>query len=239
MSVSKFLAALPRQKYMKYPRSHFCRFSLEYVCRLHCNESKGDDLGDTIPFNKDSLERCKIVLQIRIEAKLKYSEFKLPNQINSKDGYHIQCYRKFVALPQKHRDKLKDVTQNSQVENEEESKKISTLTTRSKVMSPKPSSSTGVFPSICLFCNKSRKKVHGVEQKLVQVETKIVEENIRKYAALKKDDNLIARITSIDFLTKEIKYHNCCRLKYQKEAEAVATSIERSTYIDIEKKYLA
>ena len=43
--------------------------------------------------------------------------------------------------------------------------------TRSSITSPKSKSNSGIFPQICLFCSKTRKKVGGIEQKLINVET--------------------------------------------------------------------
>ena len=109
-------------------------------------------------------------------------------------------------------------TENIQAEEIEE---ISTdRTTRSQILSPKPSKTSGVFASACLFCGKERKKIQGKEQKLTKAETKTFEANIKKYAIWKNDNLLLAKITDVDFAAKEVKYHSSCRLKYQKEAEA-------------------
>ena len=97
----------------------------------------------------------------------------------------------------------------------------SSLYTRSNYTSLKPLSASGVFPSVCLFCNKQRKKINKTEQNLVQLETKTVEDDIRRNIEIKIDQNLRAKTSIIDMIAKEIKYHNCCRLKYNKEAKAL------------------
>ena len=33
------------------------------------------------------------------------------------------------------------------------------------------------------------------------------------------DANLLARLSGVDFTAEEVKYHSCCRIKYQTEAE--------------------
>ena len=34
-----------------------------------------------------------------------------------------------------------------------------------------------------------------------------------------RDANLSGRLSGVDFAVKEVKYHSCCRIKYQTEAE--------------------
>ena len=84
---------------------------------------------------------------------------------------------------------------------------------------------------MCLFCNKERKKIKGKEQKLTNIETVIFEENIRKYANW-KEDNMLAKISQIDFAAKEVKYHGWCRAKYQTEAESIFQSKNSKTLND-------
>ena len=57
-------------------------------------------------------------------------------------------------------------------------------------------------------------------RRLVSVETLNFEENIKKYAEWLNDQNMLARITSINFVAKEVRYHAFCRKKYQSDAEA-------------------
>ena len=89
---------------------------------------------------------------------------------------------------------------------------------RSDVKSPKPLK-IGIFPYVCLFCNKARKRIKNVEQKLVNVETQNFEKSIKKYVQWMGDANLSARLSGVDFAAKEVKYHSYCRINYQTEAE--------------------
>ena len=70
---------------------------------------KNNDAESVILFSTESIKKCQNVLRIRNEGQLKYSDRKIPSKINKSDGYHIECYRKFVALPLKHREKLKQI----------------------------------------------------------------------------------------------------------------------------------
>ena len=62
------------------------------------------------------------------------------------------------------------------------------------------------FTALWLFCNKERKKIKEKEQKVINVETVIFEENIRKYANWKEDNIMLAKTSHIDFVAKEVKY---------------------------------
>ena len=53
-----------------------------------------------------------------------------------------------------------------------------------------------------------------MNQKLVNVETKDFEGKIRKYVEWMEDSKLAAKISGGD-----LKYHACCRVKYQTQAE--------------------
>ena len=96
--------------------------------------------------------------------------------------------------------------------------------TRSDFTSPATSSRTGIFPKVCLFCNKERNQIKGKEQKLTNIETAIFEENIRKYANWKEDNIILAKISQIDFVAREVKYYRWCRAKCQTEAESIFQS---------------
>ena len=209
--------------------------SLDLRCCLHLENSQ--ETANILLFNNESLKKCKIVLKIRQDANLKYSNVTLPEAVNLKDGYHLQCYKKFSALSKCHREKMK---QMQEAENEleietidlndeelrEDEENTADRTMRSSLRSLKSVNTAGIFPSLCLFCEKSRKKVQGQEQKLISVETKNFEEKIKQYAKWKEDNQMLTRIAQIDFTAKEIKYHSCCRLKYQKEAEISKTTKE-------------
>ena len=54
------------------------------------------------------------------------------------------------------------------------------------------------------------------------METGDFEEKIKKYAATIGDQALLSKLGSIDFVTKEICYHEICRTKHQTAAEQVS-----------------
>ena len=146
-----------------------CYFT-EMICVLHDDDKSKNDTTKIIPFNKESLEKCQNILKIRCKAGLKYSSKTLPDDVNNTHGYHISCYRRFVALPSKYRNEVTadysfsdtSITDiNSPIKGNINGE--SSLYTRSKCTSLKPLSASGVFPSVCLFCNKQRKKLNKIE----------------------------------------------------------------------------
>lgn len=68
----------------------FCVFCLK----------KSDPLNE---FSKTFLEKCKIIFDIRKKNKLSMKETNIPMEVNKVQKYHSICFKKFSALPKKHR----------------------------------------------------------------------------------------------------------------------------------------
>ena len=123
-----------------------------------------------------------------------------------KTGYHAQCYRKFTALGRNAPPKNDNVQSKS-------------VHTRSKRALASGSSSTGIMPKICIFCNKKDKKHNSNKQNLISQETGDFEKKIKKYATTLGDQALLSKLGSADFVAKEIRYHGIWGTKYQTAAE--------------------
>lgn len=54
-------------------------------------------------FAQEILSKCVAVLKIRQKNNLCGKDVKLPKELNNFQQYHSQCYRRFAALPKKHR----------------------------------------------------------------------------------------------------------------------------------------
>lgn len=180
------------------------------------------------------MQKCQLILKVRKTQNLKYGDIILPLEPDKIHGYHMSCYRKFTALSKAQRLKKEaaekllstEVAPNQTVSSSSEMN--STRRTRSEITSPRPSLRTGIVPNVCLFCDQTRKKVKGMEQKLVSALTKDFEKNIRGFIRLLNDEKLERRLEGTDFIAKEVKYHNCCRLQYQSRAEARGRSFDVS-----------
>ena len=148
--------------------------------------------------------------------KLKYSNVSIPSSIGGVDGYHQHCYQKFTALSNKQRKALNELITNK---NKEETKSVKKPITRSDVTSPKPVDSSGIFPELCLFCDRKTFHANGELRTLTSSSSEEVETNVKKYAAWLKDDIMLARIQAVKFSVKEVPYHRLCRSRYQRRAE--------------------
>ena len=71
----------------------------------------------------------------------------LPSYIDDIHGFHMSCYRKFTALS-----KTRRKNNNDSCNKDDRPTRI----TRSNLTSPAISSRMGIFPKVCLFCNKER-----------------------------------------------------------------------------------
>ena len=117
--------------------------NLDLICSLHCQDDVSC-LTKIILFKTDTLSKCTKILSVRTKQKLKYAEFVLPSHIADIHGCDMSGYRKFTALSKTQREN------NNHICNQHDQP---TRITRSNL-----TSRTGVFPKVCLFCNKERKK---------------------------------------------------------------------------------
>ena len=130
--------------------------SSERKCCLHAGESP--TVEPIILFNEESLEKCRQVLQKRKEGNLKYADTALPSIGDHQSDYHISCYRKFIALPKKHRLE----------EKEKVTTKLESMSRTSLSGSFIISSSTGIF-----------KPVGGKTLDLISATSKEIENSIK------------------------------------------------------------
>ena len=112
--------------------------------------------GKITLFKDDSLLKCQNILNAQRKQNLKYNDLTLPELVDGRHGFHIQCYRIFSALSKLQRRRMLDDKNSEQISlDKNEKPQISAgkaYLTRSNVDAPKPSSSTGIFPEVCLFC---------------------------------------------------------------------------------------
>ena len=55
--------------------------------------------NDIILFKEATLKKCNDVYKARSSTKSKWSTITLPLPPNDVDGYHVQCYRNYTAVP--------------------------------------------------------------------------------------------------------------------------------------------
>ena len=100
--------------------------------------------GKILLFHEDSLQKCRAMLNERKKQNIKYSTVALPDEVDKTHGYHLGCYRRFMALSQKQREKMIESSKQDNTVAAENSK----IRTRSSITAPKPTSNTGIFPTV-------------------------------------------------------------------------------------------
>lgn len=168
----------------------------------------GEEVDKVIIFNNNSYEKCLSILKIRQKNNFKYCDVVLPEVFNLSDGYHVKCYRKFTALPSTLQNQLDSSLAST-------SSSVGVLSTRSNQSAKLIEGNASIFKSVCIFCEKTRKKHNGKPQSLHLYETNNFESNIKKYVDEMNDVNMQTKMYNIDFVAKGVKYHNICRVVYQ------------------------
>lgn len=138
----------------------------------------------------------------------------------------MKCYRKFTALPS---------TLQNQFNASTSSSSVCEINTRSNQSTKLIEGNASIFKSVCIFCEKTRKKHNGKAQSLHLCETKNVELIIKHYV---NDVIMQTKISNIDFVAKGVKYHNICRVAYQNKYKQFCVSIKKIQTILIFKNLL-
>ena len=185
-------------------------------CVLHVKGDRLHDDDDVIIFNNKSWKTACDIARARKQHQKKSKYLDVCDSIDfSLDappplhGYHMSCYRNFTAF---------------HIEETKTSQKEQAIGTRSKAQKPSmvASSSTGVLKKQCIFCNSSSRKhfPHGFEN-LSPCETEQAQDSIINAAKTLNDDSFLCEYKNIDFVAKEVKYHNTCRKRYLANATRV------------------
>lgn len=72
----------------------------EHVVCVICNQDIDDK---TVKFTTSTLDKSKSILKIRKEHNLKFNDISLPEEVNDNTGYHVKCYKNFLAVMKKYR----------------------------------------------------------------------------------------------------------------------------------------
>jgi len=182
--------------------------SIQKIC-LIC--SNGEEVEKVVLFNDNSKEKFSSTLKIRQKNNLKYCNIVLPEVFNSHDGYHIKCYRKFYCVPSTLQNQLDSYSPNASTS----SRSVCEINTRSNQLTKLIEGNASIFKSVCIFCEKTRRKHNAKAQSLHLCETKNIELSIKHYVNEMNDVSMQTNLSNIDFVAKEVKYHNICRVAYQ------------------------
>ena len=79
---------------------------------------------------------------------------------------------------------------------------------------PMPSTRTGVLEKMCIFCKgRSRKHFPNGFEQLSSCETKEAQDKLINAAKQQGDGYFLREFEHIDFVAKEVMYHNMCKGK--------------------------
>ena len=139
----------------------------------------------------------------------KYFSIQLPTQYDPSIGYHSKCYKDFTASPK--------VTLESSPETGVKHRLL-----RSDVAHPGTSTS-GVLEQKCLFCNTVTKSFGKQRREyLASLQMDSGESRIKDAAAQLQDHVLLAKISGLNMISKEVKFHHSCRKSYLSRASRCA-----------------
>lgn len=132
----------------------------------------------------------------------KYFVIQLPDCYDDTIGYHTACYKNFTAVHRPDKDQV--------------------VQTKEHVLRSDlhlQTSSSGLFPPVCLFCGKATKSLgQHKKEHLGNCETDQAGQSIYDAAISLGDDEMLARIAGVDMIAKEVKYHHTCRRAYLNKA---------------------
>ena len=132
------------------------------------------------------------------------------------DGYHRRCYSAFTAI------------QGSSTKAADDQQPCSSKDLQSRTPLPvtdNEKSHLGISENKYLYCNKKWKTLSdGTKERLGSVQTRDAENNIREAAKLLGDNSVLVKISGIDLIEKDVKFHHSCRSKTLAAAARVKSS---------------
>lgn len=117
--------------------------------------------------------------------------------------YHRECYQKFAYARALKKRKLEND------ESQDPSAKVIRATT-GQHPDPEKSRPRGLFPDICMICNKKMIKVSQKKQHLTKIVTETAEKTLKDAAAARNDTEMNIAVANIDLIAKEFQKHEKC-----------------------------
>ncbi len=187
-------------------------------CILHVDQDLQTKNAPVIPF-KDSSWQC-VIQAAEYRKKSRSSKYvkvvdALGTTYGEGSGYHSVCYKNFTAIPKERKSDAQSALRKSR----------NTDTT----------DRAGIFPEHCIFCKNKvknvKRKVGQVHEKCVRCEQFSAQYEIVQAAVHCEDENLLLVIRDVDFIAKEVKYHNTCKKSYIYESKKKPPSTRACAHI--------
>jgi hypothetical protein len=189
------------------------------TCVIHYESNKQEK--EVKPLTLVSFQTIKKSASVRQSAETENQRLdaicaNIPDELDvSQHGSHRWCYNNFTNVskivkkleaPQTNSEPLPSASEGKSRKSDRNiSNKITTLT---------------LLPqNECLFCSKGRKKGKLGEEGLTKCVSKNAELTIKQCAAEKQDFRLLGKVTDVDLIAKEARYHESCRKAYVRSEE--------------------
>ena len=156
------------------------------------------------------IRKCK---QTPSRAVSKYLSvcYNLPESYGPHDGYHRACYSNFTAYSAA---RCID-TCSKQIDT---SKQQETRQTRRSRDTVSPMTTSGVLIANCIFCQHHRTRIGKHFETSIKCATLSLEIKIKDAAKRLQDSNIL-KYDSIDYIAKEVCYHEGCRARFLTKAD--------------------
>lgn len=137
----------------------------------------------------------------------------LPATPGENDGYHSTCYKNFTAL-----------ASESAASADDGVTRAPHLRSATPEMSDETPSTSGIFSPNCLFCGNIKKRKKGVHELPGACETLEACQSIQEAAIIVDDSNILSKVSGVDLVAKEARYHHSCKSAFLMTASRISSS---------------
>lgn len=136
----------------------------------------------------------------------------LPREPIAGDGYHSKCYKNFTAISSH--------SVSKHTSSKDPKGKVLYFSSGEEFRERTSDRPSGIFPDICLFCEKkSKSRPDGTKELPGKLMTKQAAQKIVEVAHTLKLARLLVKISDIDLIAKEAQFHHSCRALYIRRAD--------------------
>eukprot|EP00112_Aurelia_sp_Birch-Aquarium-sp1_P017646 Seg411.7 transcript_id=Seg411.7/GoldUCD/mRNA.D3Y31 product="hypothetical protein" protein_id=Seg411.7/GoldUCD/D3Y31 len=194
------------------------------ACSIHYESTKTSDNLITASQNTlQTLIECKSIrASLRGENHHVEQCNKIPDTIEESSDfyYHRECYQKFTyAKALMKRKKGKD-------EEQEASTKVQ-RTARGTSLNADEARPRGLFPDLCMICQKKTLKVNNKRQPITKIVTKTAERTLKASAHVRDDKDMVVAVAETDLIAKEFQKHEKCYREYTRVVRESASEMEK------------
>ncbi|KAK4023629.1 hypothetical protein OUZ56_009029 [Daphnia magna] len=183
-------------------------------------------------FDDEKLLKCKNALLVyKFRTNSKFSGLNLPETPDDTQGYHSSCYSKFTAVSSSQIKLAKEKQCNKNSESAsavQDSLSVPLIPLR--IMLRFVDAETACATQSNSNTPALRKEHNGKNECLTSCSTENIQIGIMNDAIILDDEAIVRKIgnleSNLQFVSKEIKYHNSCRKKFASAAKSAVKKRE-------------